>query len=260
MYEQLELMTYPTQTSGASASHARTSASQASKKACKKVSEADCFTKLCDCLPAVGKKIDPDGYSLKMLKIYLALETDLTSHGCCLKWGGYGYSLQWDTLNSKDYGVPQNRERVFIVCYLGNISGREIFPLRRTDGENPCELKEITQGVADAQRIYESDGLARTLKGESGGQGGKTGLYAVRFRYAVHRIPTQSLAAIQSELVENLHEMPDWMLEQMERDIDWNFQLMEMRRGKDGKVKFDDDCEFQRPILEAIKQEREARQ
>lgn len=43
------------------------------------------------------------------------------------------------------------------------------------------------------------------------------------FRYAVHRIPTQSLAAIQSELVENLHEMPDWMLEQMERDIDWNF-------------------------------------
>lgn len=93
-----------------------------------------------------------------------------------LEVGGYGYSLQWDTLNSKDYGVPQNRERVFIVCYLGNISGREIFPLRRTDGENPCELKE----VADAQRIYESDGLARTLKGESGGQGGKTGLYAVK--------------------------------------------------------------------------------
>lgn len=100
-----------------------------------------------------------------------------------LEVGGYGYSLQWDTLNSKDYGVPQNRERVFIVCYLGNISGREVFPLRRTDGENPCELKEITQGVADAQRIYDGGGLARTLKGESGGQGGKTGLYAVRFRY-----------------------------------------------------------------------------
>lgn len=97
-----------------------------------------------------------------------------------LEVGGYGYSLQWDTLNSKDYGVPQNRERVFIVGYLGNIRGREVFPLRRTDGENPCELKEITQGVSDAQRIYESDGLARTLKGESGGQGGKTGLYAVK--------------------------------------------------------------------------------
>ena len=183
MFEQLSLMMFQPPTSGASASRARTSASQESKKDCKKASEADCFTRLCDCLPAVGKKIDPDGYSLKMLKIYLALETDLTSRGCCLKWGGYGYSLQWDTLNSKDYGVPQNRERVFIVCYLGNISGREVFPLRRTDGENPCELKEITQGVADAQRIYDGGGLARTLKGESGGQGGKTGLYAVRFRY-----------------------------------------------------------------------------
>lgn len=94
--------------------------------------------------------------------------------------GGYGYSLQWDTLNSKDFGVPQNRERVFIVCYLGNIRGREVFPLQRTDGENPCKLNEITQGVADGQRIYESNGLARTLKGESGGQGGKTGLYAVK--------------------------------------------------------------------------------
>lgn len=180
MYEQLDLMTCPTQTFGVSASRARTSASQESKKACKKVSEADCFTRLCDCLPDVKKKIDPDGYSLKMLRIYLALETDLTSRGCCLKWGGYGYSLQWQVLNSKDFGVPQNRERVFIVGYLGDIRGREVFPLRPADGENPCELKEITQGIADAQRIYDSNGLARTLKGESGGQGGKTGLYAVK--------------------------------------------------------------------------------
>lgn len=97
-----------------------------------------------------------------------------------LEVGGYGYSLQWQVLNSKDFGVPQNRERVFIIGYLGNISGREVFPIRSADGENPCELKEITQGVSDAQRIYESDGLARTLKGESDGQGGKTGLYAVK--------------------------------------------------------------------------------
>ncbi len=180
MFEQLSLMTYPTQTFGASVSHAKTSASQASKKACKKVSEADCFTKLCDCLPDAGKKIDPDGYSLKMLKIYLALETDLISRGCCVKWGGHGYSLQWDTLNSKDYGVPQNRERVFIVGHFGNIRGREVFPIRPTDGENTCELKEISQGVADGQRIYDGSGLARTLKAESGGLGGKTGLYVVK--------------------------------------------------------------------------------
>lgn len=69
---------------------------------------------------------------------------------------------------------------MFIIGYLGNIRGREVFPLRPADGENPCELNEITQGVADAQRIYDGSGLARTLKGESGGQGGKTSLYAVK--------------------------------------------------------------------------------
>lgn len=79
------------------------------------------------------------------------------------------------------------------------------------------------------------------------------------FRHAVHRIPTQSLSAIQGELVTNLHRFPDWMLAQMERDLEWNFEIMEMHRDRDGKVEFDVDCEFQRPMLEAIKQEREAR-
>ena len=105
-----------------------------------------------------------------------------------LEVGGYGYSLQWQVLNSKDFGVPQNRERVFIVGYLGDIRGREVFPLRRTDGENPCELKEITQGLSMAYRVYNPDGISKTLAavggGAGAGAGAKTGLYAVRFRYA----------------------------------------------------------------------------
>ena len=87
----------------------------------------------------------------------------------------------------------------------------------------------------------------------------KLNLLLFAFRYAVHRIPTQSLAAIQSELVTNLWWLPDWTLEQMERDLEWNFELMEMHRDDNGRVVLDYDCEFQRPILEAIKQERDAR-
>lgn len=94
--------------------------------------------------------------------------------------GGYGYSLQWDTLNSKDFGVPQNRERVFIVCYLGNIRGREVFPIRPADGENPCELNEITQGLSMAYRVYNPDGISKTLAAVGGGAGANTGLYAVK--------------------------------------------------------------------------------
>lgn len=87
----------------------------------------------------------------------------------------------------------------------------------------------------------------------------KLNLLLFAFRYAVRRIPTQALAAIQSELVTNLWWLPDWMLEQMERDLEWNFELMEMHRDDNGRVGLDYDCEFQRPILEAVKEEREVR-
>ena len=76
------------------------------------------------------------------------------------------------------------------------------------------------------------------------------------FRYAVYRIGTQSLSAIQGELVTNLHRFPDWMLAQMERDLEWNFEVMAMRKEERGTVGLDDDCEFQRPFLDAVKEQR----
>lgn len=98
---------------------------------------------------------------------------------CIVELGGLGYSVEWQLLDSKDFGVPQNRERVFIAGHLGEGSGREVFPIRPADGENTCRLQEITKGVADSFRIYKSEGIARTLKSEGGGLGAKMGLYAV---------------------------------------------------------------------------------
>jgi DNA (cytosine-5)-methyltransferase 1 len=45
-----------------------------------------------------------------------------------------GYLVEWEVLNSKNFGVPQNRERVFIVGHLGGERGCEIFPLGEGDG------------------------------------------------------------------------------------------------------------------------------
>jgi len=39
------------------------------------------------------------------------------------------------------------------------------------------QVGDIGENNSDAHRVYSPKGLARTLKGESGGQGGKTGLY-----------------------------------------------------------------------------------
>lgn len=40
-----------------------------------------------------------------------------------------GYRVEWQVLNSKDFGVPQNRERVYIVGHLREGCGRQIFPI-----------------------------------------------------------------------------------------------------------------------------------
>ena len=45
-----------------------------------------------------------------------------------------GYEYQWQVLNSKNFGVPQNRERVFIVGHLRGEPRPKVFPIGESDG------------------------------------------------------------------------------------------------------------------------------
>lgn len=105
-----------------------------------------------------------------------------------------GYNTQWQLLNSKDFGVPQNRERVYITGYLRKGSGREIFPLKRasrkdygneytttvtTSIKSEPKVLRISGGRTQGNRVYSTKGLSCTLSANGGGQGAKTGLYAI---------------------------------------------------------------------------------
>jgi DNA (cytosine-5)-methyltransferase 1 len=57
-----------------------------------------------------------------------------------------GYDVQWMVLNSKFHGVPQNRERVFIIGSLRGTSRPEILPFRISNEESNRELMEGQTG------------------------------------------------------------------------------------------------------------------
>lgn len=81
-----------------------------------------------------------------------------------------GYNVEWQVLNSKDFGVPQNRERVFIIGHLRGRSIRAIFPLGGNDKTTDCKQQKIKKvgnirkkGKSQSGDVVSIDSLAPTL-------------------------------------------------------------------------------------------------
>ena len=168
------------------------------------------------------KQIKPRYFIFENVKNLLSHDKGRTFTTILRTLHDIGYDVQWSVLNSKDFGVPQNRERVYIVGHLRGERPPEIFSIRKederfdkkriniiattrseycknsgqreiiynadglvgaliaTDYKEPKKiaLQQLIPG-RQGERVYHASGIACTQNALSGGDGAKTGLYAI---------------------------------------------------------------------------------
>ena len=110
-----------------------------------------------------------------------------------------GYNAQWGILNTRFHGLPQNRERVYIVANLRERSSTKILFERGNDSADKMERTEqsiigdyytekspkivkigsIGGKPCQSDQVYSPSGVSVTLSAQNGGKGAMTGLYKI---------------------------------------------------------------------------------
>lgn len=74
----------------------------------------------------------------------------------------YGYITYWKVLNAKDYGIPQNRERVYLIFIKKELdNGKFVFP----EGfDNGIRLKDVLEDEVDEKYYISDDKVQRFLE------------------------------------------------------------------------------------------------
>ena len=125
-----------------------------------------------------AKQIQPRYLLLENVKGLLSHDKGNTFGTILYTLDELGYDCEWQVLNSKNFGVPQNRERVFIVGHLRGTGRREVFPIEGANGEIniPIEIVAHRKGYRRNTQVFSPNGITETL---DTGQGGGRGHYTI---------------------------------------------------------------------------------
>ena len=100
----------------------------------------------------IGEKGDdkPEWLIIENVRNLLSIDTGRGFIEVLNKMAAHGYDARWETLNSKDFGVPQDRERVFIVGRLRERSRCEILSQSKNGGLSHSK-SEANKGRSQAE-------------------------------------------------------------------------------------------------------------
>ena len=127
-----------------------------------------------------AKEIKPPLLFIENVKGLLSHDKGRTFRTILSTLDELGYDAEWQILNSKDYGVPQNRERVYIIGHLRRECRRQVFPIVGKNGTtNQANIKQIGNinnstsfgGNPQTGRVYDIKGISPTLTTMQGGGG-----------------------------------------------------------------------------------------
>lgn len=144
------------------------------------------------------------------------------------------YNIYYKVMNAKDFGLPQNRERITIICIRKDIdNGKFVFPdkvsnfmtiadIKESDEETkkflinreditideeklkkaiaggkvnkPLQIGIIGKG-GQGNRIYHENGIGITLTADTGGAGAKTGAFYINGK--VRRLSPREASRLQ---------------------------------------------------------------
>lgn len=116
-----------------------------------------------------AKEIQPPLLFLENVKGLLSHDKGRTFRTILSTLDELGYDAEWQVLNSKDFGVPQNRERVYIVGHLRGTGGRQVFPIGessiKTNNELKIKIVGNTNNAGHGQKsaVYSTDGIMSCL-------------------------------------------------------------------------------------------------